>query len=289
MANIERIQANNANIQECIDKANALPDATDPVIKPLEITENGTYTAPDGVDGYSPITVNVASNTDIEDELITHTLSAETYSNDRITTVGYGAFYGSKNLKSVSLPNVTSVGGYAFYQCAALEELNLPLMQSAGTYAFTAIKVPVLSFPALETITTYTFNEITTPTKVIMPRLKTAGNSSFRNSKGIVFADFAVCTKVDNLCFYFANGLKTLILRNTETMCTLQNTNAFTGTEIAKGTGYVYFPRKFLNDNDATLDYRQMTNWATFSAQFRVLEDFTVDGTTTGELDETKI
>lgn len=229
------------------------------------------------------------SGTDLEDELITHTLSAETYSNDRITTVGYGAFYGSKNLKSVSLPNVTSVGGYAFYQCSALEELNLPLMKSAGTYAFTSIKVPVLYFPVLETITTYTFNEITTPTKVIMPRLKTAGNSSFRNSKGIVFADLAVCTKVDNLCFYFANGLKTLILRNTETMCTLQNTNAFTGTEIAKGTGYVYFPRKFLSDNDASSDYRRANNWSTFSAQLRILEDFTVDGTTTGALDESKI
>lgn len=31
----------------------------DPVIEPLEITENGTYTATDGVDGYSPVTVNV--------------------------------------------------------------------------------------------------------------------------------------------------------------------------------------------------------------------------------------
>lgn len=30
-----------------------------PVLQPLEITENGTYTAPDGVDGYNPVTVNV--------------------------------------------------------------------------------------------------------------------------------------------------------------------------------------------------------------------------------------
>lgn len=33
------------------------------VIEPLEITENGTYTAPDGVDGYSPVTVNVSAGT----------------------------------------------------------------------------------------------------------------------------------------------------------------------------------------------------------------------------------
>ena len=32
------------------------------VIEPLTITENGTYTAPDGVNGYSPITVNVESS-----------------------------------------------------------------------------------------------------------------------------------------------------------------------------------------------------------------------------------
>jgi hypothetical protein len=31
----------------------------EPIIKPLEVTENGTYTAPYGVDGYSPVSVNV--------------------------------------------------------------------------------------------------------------------------------------------------------------------------------------------------------------------------------------
>lgn len=36
------------------------PDGGDaPVINPLSVTANGTYTAPSGVDGYSPVTVNV--------------------------------------------------------------------------------------------------------------------------------------------------------------------------------------------------------------------------------------
>ena len=35
---------------------------SDPVIQPLSVTVNGTYTAPEGVDGYSPVTVNVPSS-----------------------------------------------------------------------------------------------------------------------------------------------------------------------------------------------------------------------------------
>lgn len=37
----------------------------EPVIEPLEITENGTYTAPDGVDGYNPVTVAVTGGNDV--------------------------------------------------------------------------------------------------------------------------------------------------------------------------------------------------------------------------------
>ena len=43
-----------------------------PVIEPKAITANGTYTAPEGVDGYSPVTVNVpASQPVIEAKNIT--------------------------------------------------------------------------------------------------------------------------------------------------------------------------------------------------------------------------
>ena len=41
------------------------PDGGDsPVINPLSVTANGTYTAPSGVDGYSPINVNVPQGGD---------------------------------------------------------------------------------------------------------------------------------------------------------------------------------------------------------------------------------
>lgn len=65
MTNTERIQQNTAAVRECIGIANELPDAggggvpADPVIQALEITTNGIYDPPQGVDGYAPISVNV--------------------------------------------------------------------------------------------------------------------------------------------------------------------------------------------------------------------------------------
>lgn len=52
------------NIKDFIFSSKVLPPkgngtASEPTIEPLSITENGTYTAPDGVDGYSPVTVEV--------------------------------------------------------------------------------------------------------------------------------------------------------------------------------------------------------------------------------------
>jgi hypothetical protein len=80
-----------------------------------------------------------------------------------------------------------------------------------------------------------------------------------------------------------------------ETMCTLSNTNAFNYCYHILGTvnetynpnglkdGYIYVPRALVDT------YKVATNWVTYADQFRALEDYTVDGTITGELDESKI
>lgn len=89
-------------------------------------------------------------------------------------------------------------------------------------------------------------------------------------------------TVIWNHCFYNSASLTALIL-SSSTICTLSNTQALTGTPIKSGTGYIYVPRALVDS------YKTATNWSTYAAQFRALEDYTVDGTTTGDLDETKI
>lgn len=161
---------------------------------------------------------------------------------------------------------ITDIPSYAFVNCKLLTVFHTPLVTSIGIEAFQDAGVKKLCFP----------------------NLILAGAQAFRSMNSLEYVDLPVCTRIGALVFYMTGTLKTLILRS-NTMCTLDNVNALQGNwsgntpQIAKGTGYVYVPRALVDS------YKAATNWSTYADQFRALEDYTVDGTTTGELDETKI
>lgn len=228
--------------------------------------ETTTYKPSEMANAISSIEAGGGDTSEIEDVFITHTLSGD-YVNDRVTKVKYGTFYEDNNLTSVSFPNVTSVESYAFYKCTSLETIDIPQIKSASQYTFAYTKPSIINFPLLETISTYTFAYITSPCSVNLPSLKTTSNSSFRDSKGITRVDLAIATKIDTLCFYYCNNLEKLILRKSDAICTLQSTNAFTGTKIASGTGYVYVPDELVDS------YKSASNWSTFASQIKPLSE----------------
>ena len=144
-----------------------------------------------------------------------------------------------------------------------------------------------------KTLTTFYDNVITTVgrnglahlpnlTDVKLPLAEDTGRSGFYGDKALKQVDLTSVLNISEYSFYGCSALTALILRGS-TVCTLESTNALTGTPITSGTGYIYVPRALVDS------YKAATNWSTYSAQFRALEDFTVDGTVTGELDETKI
>lgn len=126
----------------------------------------------------------------------------------------------------------------------------------------------------------YLYTEITSvKTTATCEQLKT---SAFRSCQGIQKVDLTAVQGIGAECFIWAYPLTQLIIR-TATVCVLSNNSAFTDTPIASGAGYIYVPSSLIDS------YKTATNWTTYASQFRSLEDYTVDGTTTGELDESKI
>ena len=209
------------------------------VIQELTVTENGTYEAPEGVDGYGPVVVEVASaggGDEVLNALIDRSI---TEISNNATSIGNYAFYLCSSLATANFPVATSIGNYTFQGCSKLTTANSPAVTSIGDYAF-------YQCHALATL------------------------------------DFSAVTSIARYAFRECSRLIALILRS-DVMCSLSNTNAFSSTPIKSGTGYIYVPRALIED------YKVESNWSTYAAQFRALEDYTVDGTTTGALDESKI
>lgn len=170
-------------IRTALQGKSAVGDA-DPVIEPLEITENGTYTAPDGVDGYSPVTVNVPTGggDDVARSIVNKTITA--YSDNEITTVGKYAFNECNKMKSVNLQNATYVGQYAFNGCSALTDVNLPNTKTVGGNAFqNCTSLTKLDLPKATVLNGYLVSGCSSLTELNMPNAESGRGFAIAGSK----------------------------------------------------------------------------------------------------------
>ena len=290
--------------------------ATDyePYITPTEYTP----TADGTVEGITSLYPNTTLTTNTEnviidceyykdidvDDIIERT--ATTYTNPKVKIIGDYAFYNYSALTTINFPIATSIGNSAFFSCISLTTANVPVATSIGNNAFYYCSaLTTADFPIATSIENNAFYGCTSLTTINFPVATSVGSSAFRNCKALTTINFPVATSIENNIFYDCTSLTTinfpvatsvgnrafygcsaltaLILRNS-TICTLSNTNAFTGCTKITGTGgYIYVPSSLV---DA---YKTATNWVTYASKFRALEDYTVDGTTTGALDESKV
>ena len=181
----------------------------------------------------------------------------------QVTTIGESAFRGCSGLKTADFPLLTTMGMHAFYAVPELETINMPLLTSLPNYAIAASSKYLGG---------------------VFPCVTSIGNYAFQMCTAITSLDFPIATSIGTRAFNANSALKRLILRNS-TMVTLVNKNALIGTPMATSlkNGYIYVPAALVDT------YKADTVWSDFASQFRALEDYTVDGTTTGALDETKI
>lgn len=118
-----------------------------------------------------------------------------------------------------------------------------------------------------------------------MPSVKSIYQYAFRGCNSLSVVDLPVVEKIDGTAFFSLKNITALILRNTEKVCEWLVLDATGGSMISQSTnGYIYIPSNLIDSYRA-----EDCRWHYYANQFRVLEDYTVDGTTTGALDETKI
>lgn len=119
-------------------------------------------------------------------------------------------------------------------------------------------------------------------THIVLPKATDIRWDALRECSSLIYADLWVPNKIATRTFYNSSNFRALIIRK-DTLINIDATDAFTGTKIAGGTGYIYVRRSLVDS------YKTATNWSNYANQIRTLEDYTVDGTITGAIDESKI
>lgn len=183
-----------------------------------------------------------------------------------ITSKTVGAYaFASSLVEEVSIPNLINlegyypIGNYAFLNCSSLIKASSNCTKVGyGTFQ-SCVSLSDCNFPNLKYIDYFSFFGCSKLTEFDCRYLISMGAYSFQNT-----------------------GIKALMIRS-ESVPTLASSDSFTNTPIASGTGYIYVPKSLVDS------YKTATNWSVYASQFRVLEDYTVDGTITGELDKSKI
>lgn len=185
-------------------------------------------------------------DTSIEDGLIAGTLTE--YSNSRVTTVAPSCFMGNRSLKKISLPNVVRyVPEQVFNSCSALVSIEMAKAYGLGTHTiYNCPKVTDISLPSLESVGYGSIRACAALTTLVLPMVNHIGDWAFHNDSSLV-----------------------AVVLERDAVCVLTQTNAFTGTPIAKGTGYVYVPDNLVDS------YKSATNWSTYADQIKPLSEYT--------------
>lgn len=245
----------------------------------ITITENGTY---EKENGYSPVTVDVqATAADTLGELLAGTLGD--YTNDSITELNGGAFQGVISRGTLHFPALTHIGssragqgGNTFnYYPGDIDVPNLTTIDGAFNFSRSGISKAKWNIGST-TIGNFAFShaDSLTMADITFTRAGTTvgfGSSAFESCGNLEHVRIATTSEkttpnIDSNCFKACAKLVALVIEST-LGCGLYNVNAFTGTPIASGSGYIYVP------DDKVDTYKAATNWAVYADQIKPISE----------------
>ena len=187
------------------------------------------------------------------------------YEDETITTITNYAFSAVTSLRKIILNNVKIIGANAINGLANLEEVYIPNVTQIGSNAF-------------QNCTNLEGIEIRSLTNF-------SGNSNFYGCQKLLYCDLGTVRGLPGSCFGNNYNLKYVFLRKTDGITSMDSYNVFNNTPLNgrnSMNGIVFVPSALIPT------YQTATNWVGLynagTCIFKPLENYTKDGTVTGEL-----
>ena len=150
-----------------------------------------------------------------------------------------------RTVTEVTSSDVTTIGTNAFANCDQLISIDFPNATSVGGSAFN-------SCSKLETAT--------------IPKVTTIEGNGFYGCSKLNNLELPVITSIETRAFRNCSSLTKLVIGGSS-VATLANTDAFSNTPIASGSGYIYVPDSLVSS------YQSASSWSTYSAQIKSVNE----------------
>lgn len=232
-----------------------------------------------------------AGSTDYTSDIAAKTITGE-LTVAGVSLIAEQVFSNCRQLMSVSFSDVTFIGSGAFRGCTGLISADFPALTtcydsrtiSDGCFAGCS-QLTHLNMPQLTNVPVYFLSECKALKKVCFPSAASVDSYAFYDCTALEEADLPSATVISCMLFngYGKDNVrpKRLILRSTEGVCRITSYYRYlvgVGDELR-----IFVPRDLLEA------YENSSYWQSHTGQFLPLEDYTADGTLTGEIDLLKL
>ena len=233
------------------------------VIEGLTITSNGTYTARVGVDGYSPIEVNVPGFTEKE---ATEGIQVVSLNNSASFVKTY-AFYNVPLLQTVNLPNCYMVSDNAFTSCSKLTTVNLPMCSKIGNAAFRlCYSLSEVNLPMCITINNNAFASCTSLSEINLPECLSISQNAFTQCSSLSEVNLPMIRSIQVTAFNNCRSLNSLTLCTDVYWTIPYNSRVWANTPIMSGKGSIYVR------SDTYSQWITKNGWSSLSNTFVSME-----------------
>ena len=181
-------------------------------------------------------------------------------------------FSGCDHITEVDLPaTVDALPSNAFNNCSRLTYVKFLGRTINGSSVFQGCNsLMTLLLPNVTTISNASNIRLCSSLESVeLPALTSmTGQYNFRDCVALKRVTFgAQLANVAPYTFQSCSHLEAVVFTGATAVVTLSNTNAFTGTPIASGTGYVYVPDALVSS------WKTASNWSTYASKIKPLSE----------------